>query len=156
MYKISERNNPKTEFSLQHFVKPQDSSVESQAKHVVNEFNEFFANVGVRLASALPVVAPPAVTDAVLELRPVTLETLTSGVQELRVNSASGCDGLNATLIKKNFEGLAYPLRHIVNLDYSQWRFSVSFQNWESDPFFKSGLKDSMNNFIPITFLTIF
>ncbi|KAG8268296.1 hypothetical protein J6590_030681 [Homalodisca vitripennis] len=71
----------------------------------VDQFNEYYANVGSNLANAIPPVTEVVVNDedyqidSVFQFSPVSLEQLEKSVLELKGGSAPGVDGIHTQSI---------------------------------------------------------
>lgn len=148
-------------FPIKHFLRGSDTTGGAVGE-VADSFNDFFSQVGCKLASELlpPSAGPPVVDDAahatslVLELVPVTTDQVRRCVQEMRGGSAPGIDNISTTTIKNNLEFIVLPLTHIVNLSITTGVFPTAFKTAKVVPVYKSSDKSCLNNYRPISLLS--
>lgn len=159
---IAGRPSRKEPFPIKAFCESSPDGIDNApdtVKEISNAFNQYFANVGSQLASAINPTGPPGVEDAdyaldsVFELRPVTHQELYDCVMSMRGHSAPGCDGIPVQFIKDNFYALSDPMLHIINLSIRTGKFPDAFKTAKVIPIFKTGLKSIKNNYRPISLL---
>lgn len=131
-------------------------------KKVANSFNNFFTNVGRNLAQRIPQMAgPPLVDDSAFRVRhefrlePITDSQLEWCIGDLRGGSAPGIDGISAILLKNNIPALIPPLKHLINLSILSGQFPDRFKIAKVVPLYKSGTKQELNNYRPISLLNV-
>jgi hypothetical protein len=158
---VSGRPTQASGFPVEGFCVGGGSATPSEIKGISQDFNLFFSNVGSSLAQAITTNGPPEVVDAdyasnsVFALEPVTREQLIDAIKQLKGGSAPGCDGIPAKLIKDFSQHLILPLLHIINLSICSGEFPESFKLAKVIPIHKGGSKSLMNNFRPISLLTV-
>jgi hypothetical protein len=129
-------------------------------KQISNEFNDYFACVGRRLAEALDPAGPLEVDDAdhaagsEFWLRPVTRGELSEVVGSIRGNSAPGWDKIPSKFIKNNIDTLITPLLYIVNLSINSGIFPTPCKVAKVVPIYKSGKNNLTSNYRPISLLS--
>ncbi|CAG4937763.1 unnamed protein product [Colias eurytheme] len=153
---ITKSTSPPTEL-LKSNVDPLES---------VNLINSFFANVGTDLASKisfnpqcinalkphLPIHSPQLNSIVFLETDESEVDLL---IGNLRVDCSSGWDGISAKLLKASRHILVPPITYICNMSLSLGIFPQALKKAVVHPVYKSGDRDSVNNYRPISVLPI-
>jgi hypothetical protein len=138
-----------------------DNGIDSrEIETIAQNFNDYFASVGRRLAEAIPTVDDPGEEGIVTAqseflLEPVTQAELTNIIMSIRGSSAPGWDSIPARLIKDNIDTLIIPLEHIINLSIHSGKFPEALKVAKVIPIHKSDSKSSIANYRPISLLTI-
>ncbi|XP_054291017.1 calbindin-32-like [Macrosteles quadrilineatus] len=96
----------KQPFPVQEFADSNDAVTPDHVKSISNSFNNYFASVGVELATALHPDGPPPVLveadpsqESVFRFQPVTGEQITEVVRSIRGGSAPGLDNISAKFL---------------------------------------------------------
>lgn len=125
-----------------------------------NEINEFFANIGKKLADNLNVVhsslSPPNpiyCTNSFVMLH-TDVEEIHATINKLRTNAASGWDGISSYFLKRYAKILAPVLCHIFNTCFLTSIFPTSLKRAVIHPIFKGGDRNLPNNYRPIAVLS--
>lgn len=126
----------------------------------VDNVNDFFANVGKKLASKITNKHCTRSSDnnscpnsmAILSPDCEEIERIILG---LRANCAVGWDGISAVLIRAARHTLIPIISHIFNLALTSGVFPAVFKRALVHPIYKSGDRGSVNNYRPISVLTI-
>lgn len=156
---VAGRSQGKDRFPVEAFADGGGSAADSGLEDISNSFNEYFASVGSQLAEAINTSGPPLLvdadhgTDAIFEMQPVSRQQVLDVVKSLKGGSAPGWDGISTDLIKNNIQHLLTPLHYIVNLSITKGKFPTLFKTAKVIPIFKSGAKNLMSNFRPISLL---
>jgi hypothetical protein len=135
---------------------------ESDIKKIGNSFNSLFSNIGAQLASAIPERDPELINDAhytvnePFVLQPVTQHDILKIVRDARGGSAPGLDGIHTKFIKEHINAVIEPLLFIINESIRTGKFPNAFKIAKVIPIFKSGSKSDINNFRPISMLSVF
>ena len=128
---------------------------------ISNEFNNFFTKIGTEIANSIR-----PTTKKYSEYLPVnpntpTLDLGTTGpihisdiVKTLDSKKSTDVDGISMYLIKKIITEINVPLAHIFNLSLSKGVFPDKLKTAKVVPIFKSGKKDSCDNYRPISLLS--
>lgn len=87
-----------------------------------------------------------------LYLFPVSNEEIETNLKELKPN-APGYDDIPPKILKYNAKCLAKPLSHIINLSFRRGIFPDKLKIAKVTPIHKSGCKDNLSNYRPISVL---
>ena len=136
-----------------------DDSIRARA----DEFNEHFASVGPRIAAEVQRAAapdscgprPPRVCSSALELCPATLPELSYAIRRMSSSRAIGIDGVPLLAVKKCFAVIGPHLLHVVNSSISTRTFPSAWKIARVVPIHKSGSQTDVNNFRPISILSV-
>lgn len=90
-----------------------------------------------------------------LYLRPVTTSECESCIKNLK-SSSPGYDEIPPKILKHSVNYLVKPLTHIINLIIRTGIFPDNMKIAKVIPLFKSGSKDNVNNYRPISILPVF
>lgn len=129
----------------------------------VNAVNRFFVDIGRRLAEKASSISSshrfvpeePALDSPVnsLVLLPATEDEIRHLIQGLRDNCAVGDDQISGKILKRYMDLFIPAITHICNLAISTGEFPSSFKSAVVKPLHKSGSRDCVNNFRPISIL---
>lgn len=163
---ISGSNNNKTPFPVQNFLSScsGDNHTLNSSLDIANDFNKFFANIGADLAQKIrqnnanirTIPFTPPDSESRFILREVSEQDVRQCVMGIRGGSAPGCDDIPVNLIKNNIDILLTPLCHIINCSFRTGIFPDLFKLAKVIPLHKSGSKVDLNNYRPISLLSIF
>ena len=130
--------------------------------NIAEHFNSFFTNIGPTLAECIPKsdrhvesFLGDRVTDSIF-LNPVTDEELLNIVHNAKDKKSKGYDGIDMCMLKKIIPHILTPLRHICNTSLSQGIFPDEMKIARIIPLFKSGDKQNVSNYRPISLLPQF
>lgn len=128
-----------------------------------NFFNNFFANIGNKMASSIDnaVNAPPQeinnkIVNYSLFLQPVTEGELIIIISNLKNNTAAGPDGMSVTLLKKCHKYIITPLTHIINTSFLTGKLPKQWKESVTTPIYKSGNRQDTTNYRPISVISNF
>ena len=118
-------------------------------------------NVGSNLASKIPSSEKHfsdylTQTEHVLIEQELTLKEFEETYSTLQRNKAIGFDDSNSSVIKLTYNQLNTPLFHICKLSVKTGCFPEKMKIAKVRPVFKSGGKDQLNNYRPISVLPVF
>lgn len=146
----------KTQNSSAQLISQVDSPTQS-----CNAINSFFAEIGKNLANKIThnrTLFQQTIAKSTLSTSFVLDETdpieIISIINSLRANAATGWDGISPVILKRYSSILAPVLNHIFNLCFQTATFPSPFKKAVIHPVFKSGDKESVNNYRPIAVLT--
>lgn len=123
----------------------------------INQINDYFANVGRRLADkihkdprsfALP--DPQKESFVLLKTNEQEVERL---ILSLKIDCAVGWDGISSSFLKRHRNVIVPPLTHVCNLCLDSGVFPNWFKKAILHPIFKSGDRDRVENYRPISVL---
>ena len=128
-----------------------------------DEFNQHFASVGPRVAAEAQRAAAPSscgprpsrVCSSALILHPVTLPELSNAIKRMSSSKAIGVDGVPLLAVKKCFAVIGPHLLNIVNNSITTCIFPSAWKIARVVPVHKSGNKTDLNNFRPISILSV-
>jgi hypothetical protein len=139
-----------------------DNSSTSDLSLISNRFNSFFVNIGKNLSRTIPPVdTDPLVylqnvnTRNSLFLRNTDNEEVSKIILDLK-DSSSGYDEINSSVIKSSYHMYIDTLVHIINLCLSQGTFPNELKVARVVPLFKSGDARLVQNYRPISVLSVF
>ena len=129
---------------------------------IANVLNEFFANIGSNLASSIPNVTqtarefmPPPICDS-LFLSPVTANEIEVEIAKLNTSKAVGPSSIPIVILKILKCELSGPLETIFNSSFLTGIVPDKFKMARVIPIFKKGSQTSLNNYRPISLLSVF
>lgn len=127
---------------------------------MANFCNDYFVNVGLQMFGGVGAPKNPFVLHhqcvSSMFLRPVSDNELISQIFTLKNGSTAGGDGINAETIKYSHIYLIKPLKHIINLIFKTGIVPSHFKSSIVTPVHKSGSKNSIGNFRPISVISNF
>ena len=95
-------------------------------------------------------------TNQVLVNKQLTLSEFNTAFHSLKKNKASGFDEINGNVIKSSYDKLLSPLFHICEISLKTGCFPDKMKIAKIIPLFKSGEKDLMKIYRPISILPAF
>ena len=133
-------------------------------QQIADEFGKFFSGIGSRIREDTS-HGDPAKSDTLFEenrgehhkfqFEKASIEELTKIVKNLKSNAA-GIDGLNLKAFKLLSTYLLPCLLYLVNLSLEVGQFPEALKQAKVLPLFKSGNKQDMTNYRPISLLPLF
>jgi len=151
---IGDRKN-----TIQHIEVVCGGALVEEENSVANILNEYFINVGRSVADQIPPnasfvglssVPSKTISDSMF-LEPVDNREICNIIASLRNNSAAGCDGISARIIKEIPNILVPPLVFIINMSFQSGKFPEDLKCSIVTPIFKGGDKHSPGNYRPIS-----
>ena len=145
------RKQSSHEFSL-------NNKTTSDPEVIANEFNQYFANIGSKLAENIP-AAPrfdsylnnPAET--VFSFNLISEHNISNLIKKLKNKSSYGHDCLSNIMIKKAHDPLIKPLTLLINQTLSTGIFPSELKVSRVKPLFKRGKSSLFSNYRPISLL---
>ena len=132
----------------------------SDSQKIANEFNIFFSEIGEKIKADIPPTsAKPedylSESGFIFELGTVAPNEVIDIINSLQCKSSLDIDNLNSKLIKNVISEISSPLAHIFTLSFRHGIFPDRFKISRTCPVFKSGDKDNMSNYRPISCLPV-
>jgi hypothetical protein len=125
-----------------------------------NCFNDFFVNIGNSVEAKIPRVDTPFTeflkdkNNITLFLKPVNEDEVKSMISNMATSKACGPNSIPTQILKTNFEFLVSPLKHIINLSFTEGCFPQLLKLAEVCPIFKKKDKNKCENYRPISLLS--
>ena len=125
---------------------------------MATSFNEFFTSIAEKLCghhkskTRLPDILTPRVVQN-FALQKVSTNFVLKQLSKLKVTKALGLDGITARLSKDAAPVIAKPITYLVNLTISTGLIPAEWKNARVTPIFKSGARNDVNNYQPISVL---
>lgn len=141
-------------------LKVQSETITNELK-VCEHFNDFFSSIGSQLACKIPkeyhetnliIDTKPKILS---ELEPTSYNEIVKIIDNLRLNTSSGIDGISTKIVKSIKTVLAEPLSKIINQCLKNGIFPDSLKIAKVTPIFKSGDKCDPSNYRPISVLPV-
>ena len=142
-----------------------NGEIESDPLRVANKFNEFFTNIATSIVSEIiPTDHPPddnprspdPVSLFSFSNNPVTLTEISDAIQSLEPKKTLDHNGFSVSFISKFSLTLSYPLHHIISTSLLTGIIPLQMKVAKVIPIYKSGDKNSPDNFRPISLLNVF
>lgn len=141
-----------------HFI--DENGEDYNMSNVVNKFNNFFVNVGPKLAADIP---DSGVAKLTIERNSLSFflsatneQEVTNIVWKCKSKSSTDCHGISMTLIKKVILNIVKPLTYICNLSFQTGCFPSKMKIAKVIPLFKNDSKHAFTNYRPISLLPQF
>jgi hypothetical protein len=132
------------------------------AKSIANKFNDYFTSIGHSLAlkilkRKIPyqnfMKSPPLQS---FGLRLTSAEELIALSKSFKVTHSTGVDGIDPYLAGPTIDLIASPLAQIINCSFLTGTVPDGIKVAKVVPIFKSGGKEIVNNYRPISILPFF
>ena len=130
-----------------------------------NEFNNHFSTIGSKLAREISPSPEEdnnylkylsgSDTDKSFQLSTVTIAQVCSALNNVDVSKATGLDKISARLIRECSDIICVPICHIFNQSINQGIFPEDWKCARVTPLFKDGKRDDLNNYRPISVISI-
>ncbi len=131
-------------------------------KDIVNNFNEYFINVGKSLDDGIPRPNGEVISHHLnipnqvqfMFLKPASTNEVNKVIAKLKNKKSTGTDGLNVRTIKSVRSILAIPITNLFNFSIQKGEFPNLFKTAKVIPIHKGGSMTQLNNYRPIALLT--
>lgn len=157
---ISDAVNENKDHSENLEIKNDNNDLFPNKKDMANYCNAFFINVGKKMADKIK--RPKIITQikskypSSMFLKPVNKNEIIKHINSLKNNCSPGYDGIQTKIIKQFYTYMINPLVHIINLIFKNGIVPESFKTSVVTPIFKTGDKNKINNYRPISVITNF
>ena len=135
-----------------------DEKITTFPSKIANHFNSYFATIGSKLGESLQTNLQSVWTSATCsssKFQPIQIPSVLNELKSLRVNKGAGLDNIPPRLLKAAADIIAPSLTYIFNLSLSKGVFPQDFKVAKVTPLFKSGSRDQVGNYRPISVLPI-
>ena len=154
---IINKNKMKTK---QSEFKLSDGTITTDKQNICENFNNFFVNIGVKLAKSIPIQkTKPSnylrdlITNSIV-LEPVDPEEISKLLSGLK-NGSPGYDGIPANILQLVNSHIKNPLAYLCNLSLSEGVFPDSFKLANIIPLYKADDPMCFNNYRPVSLLCV-
>ena len=156
-------NKARTTSNYPDEFKDDNGSSITNSNNIVNNFNNFFVNVGPNLAkkivndnkaSIFDYMDPP--NDSSMYLTPVTEEEIIATVGQCKNKMSEDNNNLSMNVIKNIIASVSEPFHHICNLSFKTGTVPDAMKIAKVIPLFKSGDKQLFTNYRPVALLPQF
>ena len=136
------------------------NNIEVKDKEIIsNEFNNYFVKIGSKLAckcqsSKNPLQFVKSSLNSIF-ISNITETEVTETILDLN-NSSPGYDEVPSIVLKQNIHMLIKPLTYLINSSINKGIFPNELKIAKVIPIFKSGDKTSIENYRPISVLSVF
>ena len=122
---------------------------------VVDNFNDFFTNIGQKLASQIPKSSKTFETyvnkvNVIMDSKPLSINELKDAFFLLKINKSPAVDEVKFDIIKKCFGVLCEPLIYLSQLSLDNLKIA------KVTPIYKTGGNSDISNYRPISVLPCF
>ncbi len=139
---------------------PIDINGKVDSSKIANHFNQYFCNIGTKLAEQITpgiiALIPDIVgADTIFAFDYVEVEDMGKLLAGINMVMATGLDGISPRFLKFAADSIALPVTHIIN---EVIRTNVVPRDWKTahaSPLFKDGKRDEINNYRPISILPV-
>ena len=156
---ITNKNKPSSDLP-DNFMK--DGNIITDPIEIANNFNEYFVNVGPKLAAKISPNSVnfssylPASNQDSIFLDPITENEVKIEFDQLKVNKSGGYDEMSPRVLKAISNTVVKPLTYIYNQTFLTGVLPNEFKMAIVTPVFKSNDKESFSNYRPISVLPCF
>jgi hypothetical protein len=142
-----------------------NGEVFTDPKIMADKFNIFFTNVASTIAQAIvPTDRPPDIPEHNIPEEsmfsfsrdPVTLSEVADAIGSLEPKKTLDCNGISVSFLRNFALTLSRPLHHIFSASFQTGIIPIQLKIAKVVPVFKSGCKDDLNNYRPISLLNVF
>ena len=131
-------------------------------QEIVENFNDYFVNIGNRLAAAIPdakrhfsdYLNNPSCNS--FSLFPTDASEICKIVDGFKNKWSAGCDEIPVNILKLSIRFIAEPISKLINSSFSAGIFPNKLKIAKVCPIYKSGEKNSFSNYRPISILPSF
>ena len=137
------------------------SNTLSNKNDIAKEFNNFFTNVGPKLAEKIPLVQQSfedylSQSETSMDNDELSFEEFETAFKSLKRNKASGVDDLSCNVIIDTYDYIKLPLFNIFQTSIREGVFPDKLKIAKVTPVFKAGDATSLGNYRPISILPVF
>ena len=124
-------------------------------------FNDFFTNIGQKLASQIPKLSNAFETyinkvNVIMDSKPLSINKLKDAFFSLKINKISSVDDVSFNIIKNCFGVLCEPLTYLFQISLEKGVFPDDLKIAKVTPIYKTGDNSDVSNYRPISVLPCF
>ncbi|XP_065667836.1 uncharacterized protein LOC136088102 [Hydra vulgaris] len=151
---------PKINESFPKILHIKNKTIDNE-NNIANELNNFFVNIGPKLAAKIPNVNKSfkeylQCNKNQFKNENVTFKEYETAFKSLKRNKSSGIDGIHSNIVIDCFNKLKVPLFKICKRSLNEGIFPDILKSAKVKPIYKSGDKTDIGNYRPISILSIF
>ena len=138
-----------------------NKTIIQKPQEIAKEFNKFFTSVGPTLAGKIPNTEKSfqdflTSHNEKMQFEELNFDKFEEAFKSLKRNKAAGFDDLSSNIIIDAYDSLKNILFHIFKVSIKQGIFPDRLKIAKVTPIFKSGAKDNVSNYRPISILPVF
>ena len=138
-----------------------DKTIILKPREIAKEFNKFFTSVGPSLVGKIPDTIKSfqdflTSHNEKKQFKELNFDEFEKALKSLKRNKAASFDDLNSNIIIDAYDSLKNILFHVFKVSIKQGIFPDSLKVAKVIPIFKSGAKDNVSNYPPISILRVF
>ena len=138
-----------------------NKTIIQKPQEIAKEFNKFFTSVGPTLAGKIPNTEKSfqdflTSHNKKMQLEELNFDEFEEPFKSLKRSKAAGFDDLSSDIIIDAYDSLKNILLHIFKVSIKQGIFPDSLKIAKVAVIFKSGAKDNVSNYRPISVLPVF
>ena len=138
-----------------------NKTIIQKPQEIAKEFNNFFTSVGPTLAGKIPNTEKSfqdflTSHNEKMEFEELNFDEFEQAFKSLKRNKAAGFDELSSNIIIDAYDSLKNILFYIFKVSIKQGIFPDSLKIAKVTPIFKSGAKDNLSNYRPLSILPVF
>ena len=139
-----------------------DGKVYNTKQDISNGFNDYFINVGPRLASKIPSShitnnkIPNMNFPNSFYLTPTCPAEVSNVIERLKSKTSYGHDEISPKLAKATALSISQPISHITNMSFQKGIFPKDLKKAKVIPIYKNKEKSTFSNYRPISLLPAF
>ena len=158
--RLSEDQNSKEMWKTLNKILPKKPKTAAEIESLsATKFNQYFTTIAGSLCGHFTDPSPPRVlaprVDREFIPQNVSSAFVLLELRKLKSTKATGLDGIPAKLLKDAAQEVAKPIANLINLTFSTGEIPQEWKEAKVTPIFKSGEKDDVNNYRPISVLPL-
>ena len=158
--RLSEDQNSKEMWKTLNKILPKKPKTAAEIENLsATKFNQYFTTIAGSLCGHFSDPSPPRVLTPRVDREFIPQHLSPAFVllelRKLKSTKATGLDGISAELLKDAAQEVAKPIANLINLTFSTGEIPQEWKEAKVTTIFKSGEKDDINNYRPISVLPL-
>ena len=158
--RLSEDQNSKIMWKTLNKILPKKPKTAAEIENLsATKFNQYFTTIAGSLCGHFTDPSPQRVlaprVDQEFIPQNVSSAFVLLELRKLKSTKATGLNGIPAKLLKGAAQEVAKPIANLINLTFSTGEIPQEWKEAKVTPIFKSGEKDDVNNYRPISVLPL-